>query len=320
MGLGMGTVREIEPRNLRVVASGLRFPEGPVALADGSVLVVEIAGGRLTRVAPDGTTTTVADLGGGPNGAAIGPDGAVWVTNNGGVFDWHETGSLLIPGDPPPPGWPGRGSIQRVDLATGEVGTVCTTSSAGPLLAPNDLVFDRDGGLWFTDYGARQARRIDRTGIHHLAPGATEASEVLFPLEQPNGIGLSPAGDRLYAAETFHGRLWAWTVTGPGAAHGSNPLGSAGGQLMVDPGDQVMFDSLAVDGEGWVCVGTLGPGGITAVSPDAAEVEHVPLPDPLTTNLCFGPDGRTVYVTLSATGQLAAFDWHRPGGTTAFTA
>jgi gluconolactonase len=312
--------RRVEPANLRILATGLRFPEGPIALADGSVLVVEIARGRLTRVSPDGATTTVAELDGGPNGAAVGPDGQVWVTNNGGVFDWHEAGALLLPGEPPPAGWPGQGAIQRIDLATGTVETVCTASSGRPLKAPNDLVFDRDGGVWFTDYGAREARTIHRTGIHYLAPGATEATEVLFPLEQPNGIGLSPAGDRLYAAETFAGRLWAWDVTGPGAAQGTNPVGAAGGQLLAQAGDLAMFDSLAVDGEGWVCVGTLVNGGITAVSPDGTQREHVPMPDPLTTNICFGPDGRTAYVTLSGTGQLAAFDWHRPGGTTAFTA
>ena len=73
---------------LREIASGLGFPEGPVALADGSILLVEIAAGRLTRVAPDGSKRTIAEMGGGPNGAAIGPDGKVYVCNTGG-FRWH---------------------------------------------------------------------------------------------------------------------------------------------------------------------------------------------------------------------------------------
>ena len=59
------------------------FPEGPVFMPDGSVIVVEIAGQRLTRVAPDGTKTTIAEMGGGPNGAAMGPDGKIYVCNNG---------------------------------------------------------------------------------------------------------------------------------------------------------------------------------------------------------------------------------------------
>ena len=59
----------------RILTTGLAFPEGPIAMHDGSVLVVEIQGGRLTRVLPSGERQTVAELGGGPNGAAIGPDG-----------------------------------------------------------------------------------------------------------------------------------------------------------------------------------------------------------------------------------------------------
>jgi gluconolactonase len=124
----------------------------------------------------------------------------------------------------------------------------------------------------------------------------------------------------VYTAETHTGRVWAWNVTGPGEVQGSNPLGPDGGELLADPGGHTLFDSLAVDGEGWICVGTLVQGGITAISPDGTSVEHVPLADPLTTNICFGPDGQTAYATLSGTGQLVAFDWHRPGGRLPFNA
>jgi sugar lactone lactonase YvrE len=79
----MPETRIVEPANLRTVVTGLFFPEGPIALTDGSVLVVEIARSTLTRVDPDGETSVVAECGGGPNGAAIGPDGAVYVCNNG---------------------------------------------------------------------------------------------------------------------------------------------------------------------------------------------------------------------------------------------
>ena len=73
---------------IREIATGLQFPEGPVAMDDGSVLLVEIARGTLSRVTPDGRISVVAELGGGPNGAAIGPGGDVYVCNNGG-FSWH---------------------------------------------------------------------------------------------------------------------------------------------------------------------------------------------------------------------------------------
>jgi gluconolactonase len=198
---------------------------------------------------------------------------------------------------------------------------VLTESDGVPLRAPNDLVFDADGGIWFTDHGVRLERTSDRTGAHWCRPDGSEAREVAFPLDAPNGIGLSPAGDRLYVAETHTGCLYTWDVTGPGEVTGANPAGPSGGVLLGQPGDGALFDSLAVDGEGWVCVATLGAhAGITAFSPDGTTVEHTPLPDPLTTNICFGPDGTTAFVTLSGTGQLVAFDWPRAGGRTAFTA
>jgi gluconolactonase len=299
----MATVREI--------ASGLEFPEGPVALPDGSVLVVEIKGGTLARVGADGRVTRVARTGGGPNGAAIGPDGLVYVCNNGGMA-WHRVGDLTVPGNEPASYTGGR--IQRVDLATGRVEDLYTECDGRGLRGPNDLVFDATGGFWFTDHGKLRPRDRDRTGVFWARADGSEIREVIFPLDAPNGIGLSPDGRRLYVAETFTGRVWSWEVTRPGEVAAVPTLGTAGGTLLVGlPGYQLL-DSLAVDGAGNVCVATLVNGGITVVSPDGGSVEHIPLGDPLTTNLCFGgPDLRTAYVTLSGTGRLVAMDWPRPG-------
>ena len=63
--------------DIQLVAENLQFPEGPIAMNDGSVILTEIKRGTLTRVAPDGTVSIVAKVGGGPHGAAIGPDGAL---------------------------------------------------------------------------------------------------------------------------------------------------------------------------------------------------------------------------------------------------
>ena len=137
--------------DLELVADGLKFPEGPIAMADGSVMLTEIEGGTLTRVGADGAKTIVAECGGGPNGAAIGPDGAVYVTNNGGAFVWIKQNGLTFPGATPPSHI--GGSIQRVDVATGKVETVFDACDGRRLIGPNDLVFDRQGGFWFTDHG-----------------------------------------------------------------------------------------------------------------------------------------------------------------------
>jgi gluconolactonase len=180
-------------------------------------------------------------------------------------------------------------------------------------------VFDSTGGFWFTDHGTTQERSKDRTGVFYAKADGSSIREVIFPLDSPNGVGLSPDQRRVYVAETHTGRVWAWDVPKAGEIARSAGLGPAGGTLLVGlPGFQ-LFDSLAVDGEGWVCVATLVNGGITSVSSDGARVEHTPTGDPLTTNICFGGPGlRTAYLTLSGTGRLVSVEWPRPGLRLAF--
>jgi gluconolactonase len=279
---------------MEVKASHLRFPEGPVSVADGSVLVVEIAAGNLTRIRADGARTVVAHCGGGPNGAAIGPDGYVYVCNNGGLA-WARSGDLLTAA--------GRagdntgGFIQRVDPRSGEVATLYSSCDGRTLSSPNDLVFDESGGFWFTDtsdgsvcYADVDGKRIDR---------------VLERLDTPNGIGLSPDGSILYVAESRPGCIRAWPVVGPGR------LGP-GGAPFHELGDSARADSLAVDGEGAVCIGTVGTGGITRVDLSGVAVGFwpVPQPDPVVSNICFDVlDRRIAYVTSSGRGVLYAMSW-----------
>ncbi|HUJ88122.1 MAG TPA: SMP-30/gluconolactonase/LRE family protein [Burkholderiales bacterium] len=297
--------------NFRIVARGLRFPEGPLALADGSVLLVEVARGTLSRVRPDGAVEVVAELGGGPNGAALGPDGAVYVCNNGG-FRWREDRHGLRPLGQADDYRGGR--IERVDLARGEARVLYEAGPNGPLRGPNDIVFDRAGGMWFTDMGKARARELDRGGVYYARIDGGSISEAVYPLLTPNGIGLAPDETRLYVAETLTGRLWAFDLEAPGVVKRRRYPSPNGAELVAGlPGFQ-LFDSLALEAGGNICVATLFNGGITVISPDGRGIEHLPLPDDYTTNLCFGgPDLRTAYVTLSASGQLVALDWPRPG-------
>jgi gluconolactonase len=299
----------------REITSGLQFPEGPVWCSDGSVLLVEIRRGTLTRVRPDGRKEVVAECGGGPNGAAVGPDGAVYITNNGG-FEWHEVGGLVLPGEQPA-SYRG-GSIQRVDPESGKADTLYTRCGEHPLKGPNDLVFDATGGFWFTDLGKMRKRDRDRTGIYYARPDGKSIREMAFPVDGgPNGIGLSPEGDRVYVAETYTGRVWWWELSGPGEIR-RNPLSQNGGHLLADLSQGEALDSLAVDADGNVCVATILRGGITIFSPKG-EHRHVATDDLLTTNICFGgPDLRTAFITLSSTGRLVACEWERPGLRLAF--
>ncbi len=288
----------------RTMATGLRFPEGPIAMPDGSIVLVEIARGTLSRVAANGVVEVIAQLGGGPNGAAIGPDGKCYVCNNGG-FKWIERDGRLYPGEQPDD-YRG-GSIQRVDLVTGAYETIYDACDGRRLCGPNDIVFDRSGGFWFTDHGKSRPRERDRTGVFYARPDGSRITEAIFPLEGPNGIGLSRAEDELYVAETVPGRLWAYPITAPGEVGRER-------RLLPGIGGYYLYDSLAVDAAGNVCVATLINGGISILSPTGAPARFVSVPDPLTTNICFGgADLNTAFITASSIGELLACEWECAG-------
>jgi gluconolactonase len=295
--------------DIELIAEGLEFPEGPIAMADGSVILTEIKGQRLTRVTPDGRKETVVETGGGPNGAAIGPDGAIWITNNGGSFVWIENEGLTIPG-PTPPTHTG-GMIQRFDLKTGKLTTVYDSCDGKRLVGPNDLVFDRQGGFWFSDHGCSTPEGRKFGGVYYAKADGSLISRQRDHLVSPNGIGLSPDERTVYLADTTLGRLWAFDVAEPGVLE-PGP-GFAPGRVVCNlPGHQLL-DSLAVEAGGKVCVATIINGGVTAFDPSGA-TEHYPFPDLLVTNICFGgPDMKTAWITASGTGRLYRATWPRPG-------
>jgi gluconolactonase len=298
---------------LREITDGLFFPEGPVAMPDGSVVLVEIGRRCLTRVWPDGRKEIVATPGGGPNGLAIGPDGKAYVCNNGGFeFITTEHGTR-----PVREAWDySGGRIERIDLESGAVEVLYRGTGQLQLRGPNDIVFDAHGGFYFTDLGKLRNRDMDRGAVFYAKADGSSLQEVVFPMVTPNGIGLSPDGRTLYIAETEAARLWAFPVRAPGVLDKQPWPSPHGGRMLVaSPGGHYQrFDSLALEANGNICVATLAHGGITVVAPDGGSAEHVPMPDFHTTNICFGgPDLRTAYITLSGSGVLVAVDWPRPG-------
>jgi gluconolactonase len=294
---------------IRIVASGLRFPEGPVVMADGSVILGEIAGAAVTRVATDGTKTPIGSAGGGPNGLATGPDGAFYVCNNGGGS--YPPGSFLSTG--PAPDYRG-GYVQRIDPKSGGTSVLYSECNGHRLSAPNDIVFDRQGGFYFTDLGKRYARQRDHGGLYYASPNGSKIVELVYPMLSPNGVGLSPDEKTLYVADTESSRLFAYEIVSPGVLKTEPFPAPYGGRLICGlPGFQ-RFDSLAVEASGKICVATLISGHISVIAPDGRVVRQVKMPDVYPTNICFGGhDLKTAYVTLSGSGQLAAMDWPEPG-------
>jgi gluconolactonase len=141
--------------------------------------------------------------------------------------------------------------------------------------------------------------------VFYALPDGSQITEAIFPLEAPNGIGLSPDEQELFVAETPTGRLWAYPLAGPGVIDADKPR-----RLLHGRQGFFMFDSLAVDANGDVCVATLVDGGITTLSAANDAPSFISMPDRVTTNICFGgPNLKTAFITLSSTGQLVSCPW-----------
>lgn len=300
----------------RIVAEGLGFLEGPIAMADGSVIVVSLSRGELLRVSPDGSHRVIAKPGGSPNGAAIGPDGRCYVCNSGG-FRFHQRDGIIHPGLPSDDytsGW-----IDAIDIDTGAIQRLYDRCGDRTLKGPNDIVFSADGSFWFTDCGRVHRHHEDRGAVYWARTGGSEIRLVAAPLEKPNGLGLSPDGNTLYVAETSTARLWAYDVIGPGALRSLDRGAPFAVRRCVAglPG-YALLDSLAVQANGDVCVATI-PLGVTTFSPNGDVVSEVEMPDEIPTNICFGgSDMKQAYVTLSSTGRLYTMPWNEVGLRLAF--
>jgi gluconolactonase len=296
--------------DVRSLTEGLAFPESPIACDDGSVLVSEMAAGRISRVLPDGSTESVAVTGGGPNGVGQLPDGRLVVCQNGGSrfgigpwpYDFDGCAMLFRPIGPADE--PLTPQLQLVDAA-GEVSTLTTEFTARdgtrcPLVRPSDICVDGHGGFYVTDGGTMHGRNRAMTGLLYGTVDG-DLREVVYPLEMPNGITLSPDGGRVYVAETRTRRVWEFTLDGPGCIRGARGLLTvpSGGPLNVGGAD-----GLCVDGDGRILVATLGAGGVTAFSPDGELLGAIPADDPMTTNATLTADGETLLMTLASSGRL----------------
>ena len=287
---------------ITVVAQGLKFPEAPVVMKDGSVLFVQIESRQVSRLRPDGSVALVAQLDGGPNGLAIGPDKALYVANDGGRFSFSRRGAFDFPGAAPPD-FVG-GSIQRVDLKTGKAVTLYDACDGKRLVAPDDLVFDRHGGMWISDIGKVRGD----SGVYYATPDGRTIKQVRGGMSGVNGIGLSPDGKQLHVSE---GRqLWTFDIAGPGVLGPSVSYPNAAHGMLRE---RSVADSLKVLADDKVCVCTLIAGGISIID-QAGATEFIQFDDPMTTNLAFGgPDMREVWVTSSGLGRIVKVRWPYPG-------
>lgn len=289
----------------REIVSDLGFLEGPVMLDDGRLVVTDVEHGTLIVVdVGSGSTETLSTPGGGPNGAALGPDGALYICNNGGMAFASHNG--LKVGDPTSvPRSVVPAGIQRVTL-DGEFTPLYTECDGRPLLRPNDIVFDAYGGFYFTDIGRAEGRLVDLGGLYYAKADGSAIVELVhnsrpqLPLTQPNGVGLSPDGTVVHVAETGPCRISSWDVVAPGQ------LAATPSRISHGPSG-AMFDSLAIDANGKIYVATLDMGGISVLSPQGEMLDFIALPlyDSHVTNICFGgPKLDVAYVTSAGRGAV----------------
>lgn len=295
--------------DIEILAEGLGFPEGPLVGSDGAVILTDIRGRRCNRVSADGKVSVFSECGGGPNGLAVGPDGFYYLCNNGGSL--YLEGHAMGLGPHPDYKF---GYVQRLDPKTGDADMLYTEVDGHTFSAPNDLVFDTDGGFYFTDMGKRYPRHRDNGGVYYAKPDGSMVRTLAYPMLSPNGCGLSPDGKTLYAADTEGARLWEFEVQGPGKLKPKDEFAPHSGRIIRGMGGPARFDSMALMASGNIAVAVLNTGYIVEISPKGDIVREVKVPDSYPTNICFGGDDmQTAYITLSETGRLGKMRWPEPG-------
>jgi gluconolactonase len=271
---------------VRVLAADVGRCEGPVWRRDGSIAFVSLDHGCV--YAFDGAgLRTLAVTGGGPNGAAEGADGTLYVAQNGGK--------------PPARPWPFvAGGIQVVH-AGGRVGWL----SEDPI-SPNDICFGPDGLLYFTDPTRRRPARDDGR-LWRCDPATGEAELLVSVGWYPNGIAFGREDDAVYVADTAGRRIVRFAVGGGG-------LGRPEDAVRMPHG---MPDGLAFDIEGRLLVAAGRPGGegdIQVYDPDGRLLDTFqPGPSPAITNLALSEEGRLLVTDSERHLLLVVEGWPARG-------
>jgi len=278
-----------DDRGLRTIATGLGFTEGPVALADGSLVVTSLTHGAVYRVRSDGGHERIATVGGGANGAAADRHGVLYIAQSGGR--WVRNGPSWPPGH--------EGGVQRI-RADGSVEWV----SRDPI-SPNDICFGPDGLLYVTD--PTRSPRIRDGRLWRIDPSTGDA-ELLFSTPWfCNGLAFG-VDDILYLASTYESRVYAVDVSVSG------PRPRAVFDLV-----EGQPDGLAVDSRGNIVVGaidaTRARAGSVQTYTATGQLLDVfrPGPDCHYTNIAFDGRGGLVITSSDEESVLLATRWGDPG-------
>jgi gluconolactonase len=278
--------REVLPPRpeLRTLADGLRFTEGPVWMPNGTLIFSDIPADTLYRFAPGAGLSVFRKPSRHANGNTLDLEGRLITCEHGSR------------------------TVTRTD-ARGEVTTLCRTYDGNRLNSPNDAVVKGDGTLWFTDppygLGKDDRRELDNNYVFRLDPGAEEPVAVADDFERPNGLCFSPDESKLYVADSWHRgerHVRVFHVTSDNALEGGEEF------CRIDPG---VPDGIRCDRDGRL-YSTAGD-GVHVFAPDGVLLGKILTPRldggklRSAANCCFGgPEGRTLFIT--ARDSLYAID------------
>lgn len=264
------------------LAGGFAFTEGPLWRPNGTLWFSDVIGNVVRQWSADGTITELLRPGGydgnslpeggfnGPNGMTSDRDGAV-------VLCQH-----------------GNRRIVRISR-DGSVSTVVDRFEDKLLNSPNDLVFHRDGALYFTDppYGLPgqeldPAKEIPFNGVYRFADGKLQV--IIDDLHRPNGLAFSPDYKTLYVANSEQPMKWMqYDVASDGSV--------SNGRVFADVNDSAepgVPDGLKLDTQGNIFA--TGPGGVWVYSPEGKHLGTI-CPPETPSNCTWGEDGSTLYIT-----------------------
>jgi gluconolactonase len=256
------------------------FLEGPCFDSEGNLYVVDIPFGRVFRIAPDGSWSLVIEYDGEPNGLAMHQDGRIFIT------DYRKGILALCP-------------------RTGLVESILTRRNSESFKGVNDLVFARNGDLYFTDQG--QSGLHDPTGrvFRYRPDGHLDCLIQNGP--SPNGLALSPEENVIFVAMTRDNSVWRIPLLSDGTTAKVGRFASFHGTSGPD--------GMAMDSAGNLLVAHASLGKVFVLDSEGYEIAHIRSNcGTTTTNVTFGgKNKKTVFITESHTGSVLTTEWHVPG-------
>ncbi len=264
-----GALQALTSVQPELVASGLGFPEGPVAMPDGSFVCVDSYRGQLTILGADRVARPLTSTGGAPNSCVVGADGVFYVCQNGGTTGPWRAAEMIEP------------SIQVVEPG-GKAEAVITEVEGIKLNGPNDLCFARDGSLIFSDPGTYNPANPDPSFIHRILPNGIAQVLVAFPKPVfPNGVAIEADGSTLWD-ESYTGHIGRRRPDGTIEDLGRPVAGPS------------IPDGLKVGADGRIYVADFLGKGVHVLAPDGSLLDFISC-GAAPTNCVFG--GENLWVT-----------------------